>query len=87
MGHYLEAVQMAGTTDPDKVMAVLRGGTIETFLGKYTLSGAKTYGSPVVVGYPCGMGIVRGSELVYLNEKPLWDVDHPVGGVTMPLPK
>ena len=87
MGHYLEAVQMAGTTDPDKVMAVLRGGTVETFLGKYTLSGAKTYGSPVVMGYPCGMGIVKGSELVYLNENPLWDVDHPVGGVTMPLPK
>ena len=87
MGHYLEAVQMAGTTDPDKVMGVLKGGTIETFLGRYTLSGSKTYGSPVVVGYPCGMGIVKGSELVYLNEEPLWDVDHPVGNVTIPLPQ
>jgi branched-chain amino acid transport system substrate-binding protein len=85
MGHYLEGVQLAGTTDPDKVMKVLRGGTIETFLGKYTLSGKETYGSPVVVGYPCGMGIIKGKELVYLNENPLWDVDHPVGGVTMPL--
>ena len=85
MGQYLEAVQMAGTTDPDKVMSVLRGGTIETFLGKYTLSGTETYGAPVVVGYPCGMGIVKGSELVYLNENPLLDVDHPVGGVMLPL--
>ncbi|MBN1376170.1 MAG: ABC transporter substrate-binding protein [Dehalococcoidia bacterium] len=81
MGHYLEAVQVAGTTDPDEVMNVLRGGTIETFLGKYTLSGSETYGSPVVVGYPCGMGIIKGTELVYLNEKPLMDVDHPVGGI------
>ncbi|MCX6006104.1 MAG: ABC transporter substrate-binding protein [Chloroflexi bacterium] len=81
MGHYLEAVQVAGMTDPDKVMSVLRGGTIETFLGKYTLSGSETYGSPVVVGYPCGMGIVKGKELVYLSEKTLWDVDHPVGGI------
>jgi len=85
MGHYLEAVQLAGSTDPDKVMSVLRGGTIETFLGKYTLSGSTTYGSPVVVGYPCGMGIIKGSELVYLNEEPLMDVDHPVGGVMLPL--
>ncbi|MBN1376169.1 MAG: ABC transporter substrate-binding protein [Dehalococcoidia bacterium] len=84
MGHYLEGVQLAGTTDPDKVMSVLRGGTIETFLGKYTLSGTETYGSPVVVGYPCGMGIIKGKELVYLNENPLWDVDHPVGGVMLP---
>ena len=81
MGHYLEAVQMAGTTDPDKVMSVLRGGTIETMLGKYTLSGSETYGSPVVVGYPCGMGIIKGKELVYLGEKTLLDVDHPVGGI------
>lgn len=83
MGHYLEGCQLAGTTDPDKVMAVLRGGTIETFLGKYTLTGTETYGSPVVVGYPCGMGVVKGKELVYLNEKPLLDVDHPTGGVQL----
>jgi ABC-type branched-subunit amino acid transport system substrate-binding protein len=87
MGHYLEAAQMAGTTDPDKVMGVLRGGTIETFLGKYTLSGTRTYGSPVVVGWPCGMGIIKGSEIVYLGEKTLSDVDHPVGGIMMPLNK
>jgi branched-chain amino acid transport system substrate-binding protein len=83
MGHYIEAAQMAGTTDPDKVMSVLRGGTIETFLGKYSLSGTQTYGSPVVVGWPCGMGIIKGSEIVYLGEKTLWDVDHPLGGVDL----
>jgi hypothetical protein len=83
MAHYFEAVQMAGTTDPDKVMGVLRGGTIETFLGKYTLSGTVTYGSPVVVGYPCAMGVIKGSEIVYLGENPLWDVDHPLGGVEL----
>jgi ABC-type branched-subunit amino acid transport system substrate-binding protein len=83
MGHYLEAVQLAGTTDPDKVMGVLRGGTLETFLGKYTLSGSETYGSPVVFGYPCAMSIIKGNESIYLNEEPLLDVDHPVGGVEL----
>ena len=83
MGHYFEAVQMAGTTDPDKVMGVLRGGTLETFLGKYTLSGSETFGSPIVFGFPCAMSIIKGNENVYLNEEPMWDVDHPVGGVEL----
>ena len=83
MGHYFEAVQLAGTTDPDKVMGVLRGGTLETFLGKYTMSGSQKYGSPVVFGYPCAMSIIKGNENVYLNEEPLLDVDHPVGGVEL----
>ncbi|MCX6006244.1 MAG: ABC transporter substrate-binding protein [Chloroflexi bacterium] len=78
MGQYLEGLQMAGTVDPDKVMSVLRGGTVETFLGKYTLSGKDAYGSPVVFGYPCCMGIIKGNEYVYLNEEPMWDVDHPI---------
>ncbi len=83
MGHYFEACQMAGTTDPDKVMGVLRGGTLETFLGKYTLSGAETYGSPIIFGFPCAMSIIKGNENVYLNEEPMWDVDNPVGGVEL----
>jgi hypothetical protein len=83
MGQYLEGIQMAGTTDPDKVMSVLRGGTVETFIGKYTLSGNTTYGSPVVFGYPCAMSIMKGSENVYLNEEPLQDVEHPMGGVEL----
>ena len=74
---------MAGTTDPDKVMSVLRGGTLETFLGKYTLSGSETFGSPVVFGFPCAMSIIKGNETLYLNEEPLWDVDHPVGGIEL----
>lgn len=78
MGHYLEGARMAGSIDPDKIMAALRGGTVETFLGTYTLSGQKIYGSPVVFGYPCGMSIIKGSEIIYLNEEPLWDVDHPL---------
>lgn len=80
MGHYLEAIQMAGTTDPDKVMSVLRGGTLETFIGKFTLTGSVTYGSPVVFGFPCAMSIIKGNESIYLNEDPLWDVDHTMGG-------
>jgi len=82
MGHYLEGVKMAGTKDPDKVMSVLRGGTLDTFLGRYTLSGKETYGSPVVFGFPCAMSIIKGSESVYLNEEPMLDVDHPLVDVT-----
>ena len=82
LGQYLEGVRMAGSTDPDQVMKVLRGGTVETFLGKYTLSGNATYGSPVVFGFPCAMSIIKGNESVYLNEEPLWDVDHPLVDVT-----
>jgi hypothetical protein len=74
---------MAGTTDPDKVMSVLRGGTVETFLGKYTLSGEKTYGSPVVFGYPCDMSMIKRNEIVYIPGEPLLDVDHPVGGLEL----
>ena len=83
MGHYFEACQLAGTTDPDKVMGVLRGGTLETFLGKYTLSGSETYGSPIVFGFPCAMSIIKGNESIYLNEEPLLDVDHPLGGIEL----
>ena len=82
MGQYLEGVRMAGSTDPDQVMKALRGGTVETFIGKYTLSGNEIYGSPVVFGFPCAMSVIKGNESVYLNEEPLWDVDHPLVDVT-----
>ncbi len=75
MAQYFEAAQQAGTFDPDKMMKVFRGGTFETFLGRYTLSGAKLYGAPVVFGYPCAMGQIQGDREVYLVEYPMPDVD------------
>jgi len=75
MAQYFEALKQAGSTDPEKVMKVFRGGTFETFLGKYTTSGEKIYGSPVVFGYPCAMGIIKGNQEVYLGENPLLDVN------------
>jgi ABC-type branched-subunit amino acid transport system substrate-binding protein len=77
MSQYFEAVQQAGTTDPDVVMKTIRGGTFDSFFGKYTLSGEKYYGSKVVFGHPCCMGIIKGMETDYLGEFPLTDVDHP----------
>jgi branched-chain amino acid transport system substrate-binding protein len=77
MAQYFEALEKAGTTDPDTVMRTIRGGTFDSFLGKYTLSGNKYYGSDVVFGHPCAMGIIKGMETVYLGEYPLMDVDHP----------
>ena len=73
---YLEAVQQAGTIDPDKVMSTFRGGTFETFLGTYKLSGEKTYGSPIVFGYPCAMGKIEGDKEISIGEYPLLDADY-----------
>lgn len=77
MGQYFEALEQAGSTDPDTVMRTLRGGTFDTFFGKYTLSGKKYYKSDVVFGHPCAMGILQGKENIYLGEYPLMNVDVP----------
>jgi branched-chain amino acid transport system substrate-binding protein len=77
MGQLFEILEQAGTTDPDTVMRTIRGGTFDSFLGKYTLSGEKYYGSNSVFGYPCSLGIIKGAKTVYLGEYPMMDVDHP----------
>jgi len=67
-----EAMQRAGTVDdPDAIMAAIRGGTFDTTIGKFTFSGAKTYGSPIVFGTPGCMSQIKGTEEVYLSEHPL----------------
>jgi ABC-type branched-subunit amino acid transport system substrate-binding protein len=77
MAEYFEAIEKAGTLDPDTVMRTMRGGTFDSFMGRYTLSGSKYYGSNVVYGHPCAMGIVKGMETVYLGEYPLMNLDTP----------
>jgi hypothetical protein len=77
MSQYFEALEQAGTTDPDVVMKTIRGGTFDSFFGKYKLSGEKYYGSNVVFGHPICMGIIKGMETVYLGEYPLTNVDTP----------
>jgi branched-chain amino acid transport system substrate-binding protein len=77
MAQYFEALFKAGTTDPDAVMKAIRGGTFDSFMGRYTLSGAKYYGSDVVYGHPCCMCIVKGMQNVYLGEFPLMNVENP----------
>ena len=72
---YLEIVKQAGTLDPDRVMATVRGGTFDTFLGTYKLSGVKTYGSPIVFGYPGAIGQIEGDKEVPIGEYPLEDAD------------
>jgi len=80
MGQYLEIIQKAGTIDADEVMRVTRGGTFETFVGRYTLSGKPHYDSDVVFGHPCAMGMIKGQEVVYAGEYPLTNVDKPFAG-------
>jgi len=66
-----QAMVRAGSVDdPDKIMKAIRGGTFDTMVGKYTMSGAKTYGSPIVFGNPGLMSYMKGEEQVYLSEHP-----------------
>jgi len=76
-GQYFEALEQAGTTDPDTVMKTLRGGTFDSFLGRFKLTGKRFYDSDVVFGQPCAMGIYRGKDIVYLSEYPLTNIDIP----------
>ncbi|MHB1420419.1 MAG: ABC transporter substrate-binding protein [Bacillota bacterium] len=81
VGHYtwgtnhmallFEALKQAGTTDPDKVMETFRGGTFNTFMGTYTLSGQQSYGSPIVMGAPGVLGKIQGNDIVYGEEEPV----------------
>ncbi|MGA2159750.1 MAG: ABC transporter substrate-binding protein [Dehalococcoidia bacterium] len=66
-----QAMQQAGTaTDPDAIMKAIRGGTFDTCTGKYTMSGAQTYGSPVLFGCPGLLCTIQGEKEVYLSETP-----------------
>ncbi len=75
LSQYFECAQSIGSTDPDAMMKAFKGGTFDSFLGRYTYSGSKTYGAPVVFGYPCAMGEVQGDKEIYLGEYPLTDAD------------
>ncbi|MFH2131105.1 MAG: ABC transporter substrate-binding protein [bacterium] len=67
-----EAMQRAGTVDDvDAIMKEIRGGTFDTMIGKFTMTGAKTYGSPIVFGHPGVLGVIKGKDIVYYSEHPL----------------
>ena len=66
-----QAMVKAGSVDdPDKIMNAIRGGTFDTNAGKYTMSGAKTYGSPIVFGNAGCISMIKGDKEVYLSESP-----------------
>jgi branched-chain amino acid transport system substrate-binding protein len=66
-----QAMAKAGSVDdPDKIMNAIRGGTFDTNTGKYTMSGSKTYGSPIVFGSACAMSTIKGNKEVYFGETP-----------------
>jgi hypothetical protein len=81
IGQYIEAVQRAGSIDPDAVMKQLNGGTLDTFLGTFKLTGSKNYGADVVCGYHQGIGIIKRGQIQYLTE---WNMEDaailPLGG-------
>ncbi|MGA2160323.1 MAG: ABC transporter substrate-binding protein [Dehalococcoidia bacterium] len=67
----VQAMQKAGTVDdPDAIMNAIRGGTFDTAMGKWTMSGAQTYGSPIVFGSPTCLCVIKDGKEVYLSEHP-----------------
>lgn len=68
MSLLFDALKQAGTIDTDKVMEVLWGGTFETFLGRYTMTGWEKYNGPICSGYPCAFSKIEGYEEVYAGE-------------------
>ncbi|MGD0355620.1 MAG: ABC transporter substrate-binding protein [Dehalococcoidia bacterium] len=67
-----QAMQQAGTvSDPDAIMKAIRGGTFDTTAGKWTMSGAQTYGSPIVFGTPASLCSIQNGKEVYLSEHPM----------------
>jgi branched-chain amino acid transport system substrate-binding protein len=67
-----QAMQEADTVeDTDAIMEAIRGGTFDTTTGKWTMSGAKTYGSPIVFGTPSALCTIQGDKEVYLSEHPM----------------
>jgi len=68
----VQAMQKAGTVDDtDAIMQAIRGGTFDTTTGTWTMSGAQTYGSPIVFGTPSALCTIQGDKEVYLSEHPM----------------
>ena len=68
----VQAMQKAGTVDDtDAIMKAIRGGTFDTAMGKWTMSGEKTYGSAVNYGNTGQMCIIKDGKEVYLAEHPM----------------
>jgi hypothetical protein len=67
----IDFYQQAGTLDPDKVMEVVRGGTVREFTGTWTMGGEKTFGAPVVKPSACIVGYIKGRRMVYGAENPM----------------
>ncbi|MHB1420136.1 MAG: ABC transporter substrate-binding protein [Bacillota bacterium] len=70
MALYLEAIQKAGTLDPDAVMKVIDGGTFDLFTGTQTMGGLKTFGRAVVAGVPGSLGEIQGYAPKLVAESP-----------------
>jgi ABC-type branched-subunit amino acid transport system substrate-binding protein len=68
MSLLFDALKQAGTIETTKVQKVLWGGTFDTILGRYTMTGQKTYNGPIACGYPCAMSKIVGWEQVYAGE-------------------
>jgi hypothetical protein len=70
-----QAMEKAGTVDDNEaILKQIRGGTFSTPAGTFTMSGAKTYGSPIVFGAASGLGQIKNNKTVYFSEMPWQDL-------------
>jgi ABC-type branched-subunit amino acid transport system substrate-binding protein len=67
----LAFLEQAGTTDPDAVMEVVRGGTVHDFTGVWTMGGQESWGAPVVKAQCCQAGVIDGWKMVRFGEHSL----------------
>ncbi|MHB1421358.1 MAG: ABC transporter substrate-binding protein, partial [Bacillota bacterium] len=65
---YFEAMQAAGTTDPDAVMKQIDGGHFDLFTGSYDMGGKQTYGRAVAAPPTGPMGVVKGTKMELASE-------------------
>ena len=68
MSLLFDALKQAETIETTKVQKVLWGGTFDTILGRYTMTGKKSYNGPIAIGYPCAMSKIVGWKQVYAGE-------------------
>lgn len=64
----VQALEMAGTFEPEKVIQALETGTFHTILGSGSFTGKQTYGINRQLSIVTIAGIIKGRDVAYLGE-------------------
>ncbi|MHB1418734.1 MAG: ABC transporter substrate-binding protein [Bacillota bacterium] len=71
---YFQALQKAGTVDPDAVMKQIDGGHFDLFTGSYDMGGKETFGRAVMAPPTGPMGVVKGEKMELVSESPAYNI-------------